>query len=384
MKTQTKLFGTVFVALMLLVPLAILVKAPHSEAQAPTPEPPPGMPTSSGTAPTMVPTATPLPSEPEAVEILRRSDAAMNSLSSAHRLTLVAGAIKTTEKFQAPDRSRLDYYVAGAIALSTVRIGDERWERIIGTDWISGTGWVYTPDSPPFRWPLFRRADPDSEWVSSPAHVRIDGEELVSSRATWRLKYESTVFTIEGWVNEYWTEWIDQETGRLLKTDMYDDDPWGAPGVIIETRYSAFNVPVDISPPLALPDAVRRLFLPRLARASPPVYVNETALAVAEARLDEWIANGEAPSDTVIESAIEITSADAGCFSMNGDLIAAGNSTDVAAVYSGDSITTAIPGRESEEYVLVIIEKTFGREYAAFSAPTLSPLTAMITCAGQQ
>ena len=123
---------------------------------------------------------------------------------------------------------------------------------------------------------------------------------------------------------------------------------------------------------------------PTAGPTSPPVYVSETALAVAEARLDEWIANGEAPSDTIIESAIEITSVDAACFGMNGDLIAAGDPADVAAVYSGDSIDLAFRGRGPRDHVLVVIEKTFGSEYAVFSAPTLTHLLDQLTCAGLQ
>ena len=196
--------------------------------------------------PTRAPSATPLPSDPRAIELLRRSDEAMNMLKTAHvERTRTDRAFGTVYDYQAPDRARQDVYRDGSLESSAVWIGTDLWERTGEERWTKASWW-----SGLYQWPKYRRADPDSSSVGPPAHARIDEGEL--DEQVWKLSYERSKPSIEGWFTEYRTEWIDKETNRILRAVVFNDDPWGEPGSVLEVTYSAFDEPVGIPFPTKL------------------------------------------------------------------------------------------------------------------------------------
>ena len=215
----------------------------RAQAQVPSPTP---FPTAVRTFPARAPTSTPLPSDPEAVALLLRSDAVMNELTSVHLEESYDGGVFTViQDFLAPDRARQDFYRDGLIERQVIRIDTARWERR------PEEPWERMADGSALRWPRFDRSgtDPYAEWLGPPVHVRFDGVEEIDGRSTRRVKYECLKFSDEGWITEFWTEWIDEESERLYRADHYDDDPWGSPGVVREMRYSAFDEPVEIERP---------------------------------------------------------------------------------------------------------------------------------------
>lgn len=209
------------------------------------------------------PTRIPPPSQPQALALLRRSDAVMNRWQGGN----IAWIRDNTGDgdfayFQAPDRVYRGRHRDGRQVETAIQMGSHRWSRP-GAD---GRGaWTFERAVQPLQWPRFQRSAPLVVGSAGPAfNLRFDGEETVGSTQAFRLRYERSSLRREGWIREFWTEWIDMESAVLLKAEMVDYDSWGAPGLVARYGFLELDPPPNIHAPAPASFGAFRLYLPAI------------------------------------------------------------------------------------------------------------------------
>ena len=194
------------------------------------------------------------------VELLRRSDEAMNSTGTYRfRYEEVAfdgdeaGGILGDHRGAAVLPDKLCTYDSdpdGIFASEHIRIGSQEWIRQRSTTWAIVDESYPTPDVG------FAHAEGgllESGWLAggtSPSEVRLAGQEEVGARPAWILEYQYRRPSIEGPFDEFAKLWIDQGTYRVLKKELRDNDPFGVRSLRRWT-YSDFGSPNRIAPPQA-------------------------------------------------------------------------------------------------------------------------------------
>jgi hypothetical protein len=146
---------------------------------------------------------------------------ALQTVQYTERLWNGSGTtLRSTWHVEAPDR--LSYTIANGP--SGVVIGNRRWDRAPGSDWI---------ESPQDPLPL-----PEPPWTSAVAHASILGSESVEGRDAWIVS-----FLDEAALPTWFTLWIDKQTRRTLKLSMTTSAHF------MRQAYTAFDEPVTIVPP---------------------------------------------------------------------------------------------------------------------------------------
>jgi copper transport protein len=182
---------------------------------------PPSFITAPGGATVSPPTPS-APSDPAALDLLARADAAMNALTSlSERQTLrddAGNQLAALFTYAAPDRFR--YQIANGATAIQVGLDDYQ----IGPD----GNWIKNRRAAPFRWP-------DFNYNRVAGGARIEGEEAVGGITAAIVAFEYDGFDFRAW--------IDRKSHRLLKLTM------DGPNHHMIGVYSEF----DSAPPIEAP-----------------------------------------------------------------------------------------------------------------------------------
>lgn len=210
-------------------------------------------PTATSTPPAATATLAPL----SGLQILERSDAAMNELRSVRTRGSVRPAVAPEQNFSyvveaqyaAPDRSHsVQRSLDGTLQQEAVTIGADVWYRT------GLRGWQRTAERSPLAWPAFERAvvqqaDPSGPgYVSLPPVITSVEEDERHGTPVWVMRYTYEAPSHEGPFDVFVTEWIEKTTYRLLRSEQTDNDPFGVQASVTE-EYLDFDAPVTITPP---------------------------------------------------------------------------------------------------------------------------------------
>jgi len=209
--------------------------------------------------PTPEPSATPTP-EPSALEILRRSDEAMNQLCSLRvrseiRPTVAAELNLPSVRFDeyvAPDRAHYaTHSEQDELQYEAIQIRGDLWTRTgLG-------GWQYQRINVPLAWPRYDRAAPRAGPPSPNGvdrgpleNLRLVGQEKLGGATAWVVSYSYQAPSTEGPFDVFVTEWIAEDTYLLLRQRQRDNDPFGVQPQVTADYYD-FDAPITIDPPTA-------------------------------------------------------------------------------------------------------------------------------------
>lgn len=219
------------------------------------------------------PTPRPSPtdnSDPKARELLRRSDEVMNKLGSMR----IVGAdllrdqpdqlprAKVNYDFVAPDRAQWHYELSTGI-FEAICIGRDYWTRK------ESDNWTWERLKEPCEVPAFAHfQERDSEWTGVARDITFKGQEQLASGPAWVVGYRVPQRSEEGWYDRLVTEWVDQDTERLLREEQWVNDPFGCQVCLSRLDYSRFDEPILIEAPGPAPTStpMPRLFAPALER----------------------------------------------------------------------------------------------------------------------
>lgn len=252
-------------ALFLAAPLVwIAVSAPAALLEAqPEPTSTPDPPRIEWPTPSATPPDT---STDAAIEVLQRSDEAMNELRSM-RLHWEVQAREgsrplpfenSDERFAAPDRMARVVRYDDHPPIESIWIGGDRWSR-------SGEKpWEHDELREPFDWPSFEHLFLEGDRRGGPVrNVVVEDEELIEGEDAWVISYEHRARSFEGPFDVFSKEWIHRNSYRMVRAEYYNTDPWGSSGVEIY-RFYDFDSPVTIEPPIDRTPSTERLLLPWL------------------------------------------------------------------------------------------------------------------------
>jgi copper transport protein len=125
----------------------------------------------------------------------------------------------TLWRLQAPNR--LSYAIRGGAR--AVIVGDRRWDRDPGKDWVE------SPQTP--------LTQPTPTWGPAPAHAALLGSATVAGRPVWRVSF------VDPSVPAWYTASIDKASHRTLALQMT------APAHFMRHAYSGFDASLEIAPP---------------------------------------------------------------------------------------------------------------------------------------
>lgn len=234
---------------LILVPLVLVFLAACGGGSGPD------APTATPTVP--VPTATATPELLSGLDILERSDTAMNELRSVRTRGSVRPAVTpdqnysyvTTAEFVAPDRTHsVQRALDGTLQQETVTIGTDVWYRT------GLRGWEHSEERSPLTWPGFQRAvvqqaDPSGPgYVSLPPSVTSVEEGELRDTDVWVVRYTYQAPSVEGPFDVFVMEWIAQDGFLLLRREQTDNDPFGVQARVVEVYYD-FNAAIEVEPP---------------------------------------------------------------------------------------------------------------------------------------
>jgi hypothetical protein len=132
------------------------------------------------------------------------------------------GGLLTTWRMSAPDR--LSYQIRGGA--SAVVIGGRRWDRARpGAKWVESQSTSLQVPAP--------------TWSSDATNAHVLGSATVNGRPVWIVSFVTP--SVPAW----FTAWIDKSDYRTLQLKMT------APAHFMFHRYTQFNGPVAIVPPVA-------------------------------------------------------------------------------------------------------------------------------------
>jgi hypothetical protein len=156
--------------------------------------------------------------------LVEKATEAFNALETVRydeRLSSGAGTtLNSTWQVAAPDR--LAYEITGGA--SAVVIGDHRWDRSPGEEWIE------SPQDP--------LALPAPPWTRAVENASVLGSATIQGHDTWIVS-----FLDQAGLPTWFTLWIDKETGRTLELSMTTASHF------MRQTYTGFNRPVEIVPP---------------------------------------------------------------------------------------------------------------------------------------
>lgn len=146
--------------------------------------------------------------------------AGLRSLTIDERLGSDATNVQhTIWRLQAPNR--LSYSIAGGA--DAVVVGDRRWDRSPGADWVE------SPQQPVKQ--------PTPTWGAAPAEAALLGRGSVRGRPVWRISF------VDRNVPAWYTISVDRQTGRTLELEMT------AAAHFMHHVYSGFDEPLGITAP---------------------------------------------------------------------------------------------------------------------------------------
>lgn len=182
---------------------------------------------------------------PPAADVLRRSDEAMNRLTSVRVMTSESGGPPGVSDYAAPNRG---WFHAVSGARPACIVGDKMWRMAVNGKWFVEP---WQGDAP-FAWPSFHRAvledatqRPGSPWGwrSAARNLTIEDGGKLAGESVWRVRYEYTSPGIEGAVEHAVSETISQRTYLLLESVTTGSMPAQSFGRSTQT-YSRFNEPI--------------------------------------------------------------------------------------------------------------------------------------------
>jgi copper transport protein len=160
---------------------------------------------------------------PSATQLAARATrvfAALRTLTIDEHLGSDATNVRhTIWRLAAPDR--LSYTIDGSS--QAVVIGDRRWDRNPGTDWVE------SPQTPVRQ--------PTPTWGGVPSRATLLGRGSVDGRPVWRISF------VDRSIPAWYTVAIDTHTGRTLELEMT------AAAHFMHHLYSGFDEPLSITPP---------------------------------------------------------------------------------------------------------------------------------------
>lgn len=129
-------------------------------------------------------------------------------------------AIETSWKMAAPDR--IAYAIAGGA--SGIAIGDRRWDRQPGEEWVESA-------QDPLRLP-------EAPWGDRIESASLLGSARLGGRPTWVVSFAAGLGT-----PTWFTVWVDKETSRPLEVKMT------TAAHFMTQRYTSFDTRFAIEPP---------------------------------------------------------------------------------------------------------------------------------------
>lgn len=162
---------------------------------------------------------------PAALDIVRRSEAAINELQTlvvrSHLASDAKHAVTTTYKMVAPDR--LAYVNTDGSA--SVIIGNRRWDRSA-----AGAKWRSSPQVPALR-------QPAPFWPPGITNARVLRSDRVGGKPAWVVSF------LDPATPAWFTAWIDRASYRTLRLEMV------ATAHFMRDRDGPFDAPLRVEPP---------------------------------------------------------------------------------------------------------------------------------------
>ena len=150
----------------------------------------------------------------------------------------------TSLLYEAPDRSQGD---SAAGKWSRCVAGSRIWDRQLMDDGTWGTWALLEETAGEWKWPDYDRIT-GGEVNSGAENLQFVEENEYAGEEVWVITYDYSSPTYEGPVPSTDTEWISRQTLWLLKSEHWQDDPYGFTGTTT-TVYSRHNEPQDIECP---------------------------------------------------------------------------------------------------------------------------------------
>ncbi|HEY4689035.1 MAG TPA: copper resistance protein CopC [Anaerolineae bacterium] len=176
-----------------------------------------------GTNATPVPPTPSAPSDPNALELLKRADAAMNRLTSmAEKQTLrddAGNQLDVIFTYAAPDRLRYQI-VNGATA---IEIGADDYQ--LGPD----GQWIKNQRAVPFQWPTFN-------YGQVAGNAKVEGDQKIGDSDAMIVAFEYGGYQFRFW--------IDAQTDRIVRINM------DGAGHHMISVYDQFDSAAKIEPPI--------------------------------------------------------------------------------------------------------------------------------------